>query len=119
MLKRVMKDAVKSPWKLLGICLVLYIASMSMFVAGAIGLMVLGHFRNEHRRKLKAIHAAEIEAQAEADAQAKADAQAAVRAKSTKRQAAANDATQPSAPTQTEKQYAKSAVVVPFKTGSR
>jgi hypothetical protein len=119
MFKHLLKDAFKSPWKLLGVCLVIYMASMSMFVSGILVLAGIRHLRREHRGKMKAMRETEIREHGESDAQAKADAPVAHQANTIKRQAAANDAIQQSASKQTQKQYAKSAVVVPFKTGSR
>ena|SRR5258708_27056957 len=125
MLKVLFKDAIKAPGKLLALCFVMYLASVSFFVAGFLVLLTARWLHKTMQQKAKAIEAAEAEAQAacvEAEKLAAA-AKAAQAAKATPVTAsvasstsAANDttATQPAS----TPRYAKSAVVIPFKTGT-
>jgi len=107
MLNLLIKDVLKSPGKLLALCLVVYLASMSFLVSLFLALAVGGKFVQMLKRKAKALEAAEAEAER---ARAEAERLAAVEAQ--KRTAAATVQPAPAAPT---RQYAKSAVVIPMK----
>ncbi|WP_028231584.1 hypothetical protein [Paraburkholderia mimosarum] len=113
MLSLLIKDVLKSPGKLVAVCFVLYLASMSMFVSLFLALAVGGKFVQTLKRKAKALEAAEAEAER---ARAEAERVAAVEAQkqATAAAAAAAAAVQPEASAPT-RQYAKSAVVIPLK----
>jgi uncharacterized membrane protein len=126
MLKVLLKDAIKVPGKLLALCIVMYLASLSLFVAGFLLLLLAARWLHKAmQQKAKAIEAAEAEAEVarvEAERLAAAS-KAAEAAKATVPTAsvasaasAANDTTA-AGPTSTRR-YAKSAVVIPFKTGT-
>jgi uncharacterized membrane protein len=131
MLTVLFKDAIKSPGKLLALCLVLYLATVSFFVAGFLALLAARWIQKSMQQKAKAIEAAEAEAEAariEAEklAAAARASQAATRAaKATVAAApvasvAASAANDPNAtPSTAAPQYAKSAVVIPFRTGTQ
>jgi len=115
MLKLLLKDAIKHPGKLLALCFVVYLASMSFFVACFLALLGAGLARKSIQQKVKAAEAAEAEA---ANAEAlKVQAAQPVAAATMTATAAANDTV--AAPPAPKRQYAKSAVVIPFKTGTR
>ena len=112
MLNLLIRDVLKSPGKLVAVCFVLYLASMSMFVSLFLALAVGGKFVQTLKRKAKALEAAEAEAER---ARAEAERVAAVEAqKQATAAAAAAPAVQPEAAAPT-RQYAKSAVVIPLK----
>ncbi|APA90427.1 hypothetical protein BJG93_33095 (plasmid) [Paraburkholderia sprentiae WSM5005] len=123
MLKVMFKDALKTPGKLLALCLVVYLATISIVVAGFLILLAVSWVKVEMKKKAKAIEAAEAEAEAArieteklAAAARAADAAKVRTADVAHATEAANDAAAQPAPT---KQYAKSAVVVPFRTGTQ
>ncbi|WP_042303612.1 hypothetical protein [Paraburkholderia kururiensis] len=101
------RDVLKSPGKLLLLCLVVYLASTSfvvgLFLATAVGAKLVQTLK----RKAKALEAAEAEAE-----RARAEAER-VAAEKALKQAADTD-TQPAAAAPT-RQYARSAVVIPLK----
>jgi hypothetical protein len=112
------KDAIKSPGKVLALCFIAYFATISFVVAAFLVVLATHWVLNEMKKKGKAILAAEADAEAArieteklATRAAEAKAEAASPAP-----AAANDSNAKPAPM---KQYAKSAVVLPFKTGTR
>ncbi|WP_028214402.1 hypothetical protein [Paraburkholderia mimosarum] len=114
MLNLLIKDVLMSPGKLVAVCFVLYLASMSMFVSLFLALAVGGKFVQMLKRKAKALEAAEAEAErarAEAERVAAVEAQKQATAVAA---AAAAAAAQPEAAAPT-RQYAKSAVVIPMK----
>ena len=123
MLTVLFKDAIKSPAKVLALCFIAYFATISFVVTVFLVLLAAHWVVKEMKKKGKAILAAEAEAEAEAEAarieteklaaRAAAEAKAEVASAAT---AAANDSNAKPAPM---KQYAKSAVVLPFKTGTR
>jgi flagellar biosynthesis component FlhA len=115
MLKLLFKDAIKTPGKLLALCLVVYLATISFFVLGFVLLLAARWLQKHMQQKAKALEAAEAEA-AKAKVTRTETAQPVVAA-ALKVAAAANDnvAVAP-AP---KRQYAKSAVVIPFKTGTQ
>jgi Zn-dependent protease with chaperone function len=131
MLKILFKDAIKSPGKLLALCLVLYLATVSFFVAGFLVLLAARWIQKSMQQKARAIEAAEAEAEAariEAEklaAAARASQAAAAAAKETVVVAPVASATGPAAndPNATRStavpQYARSAVVIPFRTGTQ
>lgn len=113
MLNLLIKDVIKSPGKLLALCLVVYLASMSFFVClflGALGARWL-------HKKAKALEAVEREAARELADKAREHAQPEAQ------KGAASKAPAPAASaveTPPKRQYAKSAVVIPLKkTGTR
>jgi hypothetical protein len=119
MLTVLFKDAIKSPAKVLALCFIAYFATISFVVTVFLVLLAAHWVVKEMKKKGKAIFAAEAEAEAarieteKLAARAAAEAKAEVASAAT---AAANDSNAKPAPM---KQYAKSAVVLPFKTGTR
>ncbi|MGF6851157.1 hypothetical protein [Paraburkholderia sp. CI3] len=123
MLKVLFKDGFKTPGKLLALCLVVYLATISIVVAGFLILLAVSWVKFEMKKKAKAIEADEADAEAArieteklAAAARAADAAKARTAPVAHATAAANDPAVKPAPI---KQYAKSAVIVPFKTGTQ
>ena len=113
MLNLLIKDVLKSLGKLLALCLVVYLASMSFFVClflGALGARWL-------YKKGKALEAAEREAARELADQAREQAQPEAQKSVATASPAAADVAADAAP---KRQYAKSVVVIPLKkTGTR
>lgn len=113
------KDAVKSPPKVLALCFIAYFATISFVVSGFLVLLAIHWVVKEMKKKGRAILAAEADAEAarieseKLAARAAAEVKAEVAPRST---VAANDNSAKPAPM---KQYAKSAVVLPFRTGTR
>jgi hypothetical protein len=120
MLKVLFKDAIKSPGKLLALCFVVYFATISLAVAGFLILLAARWVMVEMKKKAKAIEAAEAEAEAarvEAEKLAASQRMAAqAKAQAVPVAPASNDSVSKPAPM---KQYAKSAVVIPFRTGTQ
>ena len=119
MLKVLFRNALTSPGKLVGLCFVVYFATISFSVAAFLLLLSARWVMVEMKKKAKAIEAAEAEAEAaRAEAQKLASRQMATSGsvENVIASAAANDSVAAPAPT---KQYAKSAVVIPFKTGTQ
>ncbi|MGF6439542.1 hypothetical protein [Paraburkholderia youngii] len=123
MLKVLFNGALKTPGKLLALCLVVYLATISFAVALIVGLVAANGLYKAMMKKATAIEAAEADAEAArieteklAAAARAADAAKARTATVAHATAAAND---PAAQPAPMKQYAKSAVVVPFKTGTQ
>ena len=123
MLKVLFKDAIKTPGKLLALCFVVYLGTISFVVAMFVMLLAARWVYVTMMKKAKAIEAAEAEAEAArieteklAAAAKAADAAKARTAAVAQATAAANDGAAVPAP---KKQYAKSAVVLPFKTGTQ
>ena len=117
MLRVVFKDAITSPGKLLALCMVVYFATISIAVAGILILLAARWVTLEMKKKAKAIEAAEAEAARVESEKAAVEQQMATQSKvevvpST---TASNDSA--ASPART-KQYAKSAVVIPFRTGT-
>jgi hypothetical protein len=112
MLKLLFKDAIKTPGTLLALCFVMYLASMSFFVAAFLLLLAARWLQKTIQQKAKAVEAAEAEA-----ARAQAAKPAVAPATVAPTVAAANEAT--AAQPAPKRQYAKSAVVIPFKAGTR
>jgi hypothetical protein len=117
MLELFVKDVLKSPGKLVALCFVIFLASMSFFV-GVFLVVATGYWlRKQLMLKAKALQAAEAEADRVRAEQARDEA--------LKNASAANTAQAPSAPTAAAqatpiRQYAKSAVVIPMKkTGTQ
>ncbi|HHX4058055.1 TPA: hypothetical protein ACU967_006915 [Burkholderia contaminans] len=108
MLTLLFKSAFKSPFKLLALCLVLYIATTSFFVAGIVMLAVAHWAKTEFDKRRRAAQAPEV-------AERPAGSDAAQQLHRAAKVPAANDATE-STP---KRQYAKSAVVIPIKTGTK
>jgi hypothetical protein len=117
MLTVLFQDAIKSPRKVLALCFIAYFATISFVVSTFLVLLAAHWVVKEMKKKSKAILAAEAEAaRIETEklaARAAADAKVEVASAAS---AAANDSNVKPA---TMKQYAKSAVVLPFKTGTR
>jgi flagellar biosynthesis component FlhA len=121
MLMMFFKDAIKSPAKTLALCFIAYFATISFVVFGLLVLLAIHWVVKEMKKKGKAILAAEADAEAARVESEKLAARAAAEAKPEAQPAgtttaAANDSNAKPAPT---RQYAKSAVVLPFKTGTR
>jgi hypothetical protein len=110
MLNLLVKNAIKSPGRLLAACLVIYLASTSFVVGLFVALAVGGCFVRSLKRKAKDLEAAEAEA---LRARAEAERGTAVEAQK-KAATAAASAAQPVQATPT-RQYVKSAVVIPFR----
>lgn len=117
MLKLLFKDAIKSPGKLLALCMVVYLATMSFFVAGFVFLLAARWLQKTMQKKAKALEAAEAEAAKAEALKAQAAQPVAAATVTATATAAANDTV--AAPPAPKRQYAKSAVVIPFKTGTR
>ncbi|MGF6997373.1 hypothetical protein [Paraburkholderia sp. GAS32] len=121
MVQVLFKDAIKTPGKLLALCLIVYFASKSFVIGLFLFLLGVAWLVSAMKKKAKAILAAEAEAEAarvEAEklaASARVAAQAKAQAAAMTGMAASNDSSIKPAPV---KQYAKSAVVIPFKTGT-
>jgi|GEM_PF-1685432 len=119
MLTVMFKDAIKSPAKVLALCFIAYFATISFVVSGFLVVLAIHWVVREMKKKGKAVLAAEADAEAarieteKLAARATAEAKAEVAPAAT---AAANDSNAKPAPM---KQYAKSAVVIPFKTGTQ
>ncbi|MGQ7932225.1 hypothetical protein [Paraburkholderia sp. D1E] len=113
MLKLLLKDATKTPWKLLALCLVVYLATLSLVVFIFVAFLAGHWLRKTIQQKTKALEAAEAK-RAEA-ATPVVPAAPAVATVTPANPAVAPAAAQP-AP---KRQYAKSAVVIPFRTGTR
>ncbi|WP_324148439.1 hypothetical protein [Paraburkholderia sp.] len=119
MLTVLFKDAIKSPRKVLAMCFIVYFATISFVVSTFLVLLAVHWVVKEMKKKGKAILAAEADAEAARIETEKLAARAAADAKAEVASAAsvaANDSNAKPAPM---KQYAKSAVVLPFKTGTR
>jgi hypothetical protein len=119
MLKLWLKDAIKSPAKVLALCFIVYFATISFAVSAFLFLFAAHWVVKEMKKKGKAILAAEADAEAARVEAEKLAARAAVDVKGEVAPVAtpaANDSMAKPAPM---KQYAKSAVVLPFKTGTR
>lgn len=115
MLKLLFKDVITSPWKLLAMCLVVYLATLSLIVFIFV-LFVAGHWiRKTIQQKTKALEAAEAEAKRAQAAPPVVPVAPVVATVAPAQPAVAPAAAQP-AP---KRQYAKSAVVIPFRTGTR
>ncbi|MBN3785693.1 hypothetical protein [Burkholderia sp. Ac-20353] len=112
MLKFLFQNAIKSPFKLFAICMVVYLATMSFFVAGLLALLAGSWLRTEIAKQRKAMEEAQAAERAEAAEAAKLATQRVAQATA----AAANDDVANTTPP--KRRYAKSAVVRPLKTGS-
>jgi hypothetical protein len=108
MLKLLLKDAIRSPFKLLAACIVAYLAATSFFVALFIAVLAVRFFTQTMKKKTKDLEAAAADA-------ARAEASKLVRPASPAVTVAAEETVAPTP----ARQYAKSAVVIPFKTGTR
>jgi hypothetical protein len=108
MLKLLLKDAIRSPFKLLAICMVAYLAATSFFVGIFVAVLAVRFFIQTMKKKAKELEAADAEA-------ARAEAAKPVVPASPAKAATPEEAVAP-APV---RQYAKSAVVIPFRTGTR
>lgn len=118
MLMVLFKDAIKSPAKVLALCFIAYFATISFVVAAFLFLLGTHWVITAMKKKTKAILSAEADAEAARNEAEKlaARASAEVRPQAHAATAAANDSNATPAPM---KQYAKSAVVLPFKTGTQ
>ncbi|MGF6782053.1 hypothetical protein [Paraburkholderia sp. GAS334] len=122
MLKHLFKDAIKSPVKLFLLCFVVYMAAASFLVAAFLFLLGARWLHKQMMLKAKALEAAEVEAsKAEVAKAAEAVTVVAtpVDVKATPAPASANAANDASVEAAPAPQYAKSAVVLPFKTATR
>lgn len=120
MLKLLLKDVLTSPAKLLACCLVIYLATMSFFVAGFLGLLAIRWIQKTVRQMEKAAEHAEAEKARAKQTQTAAPVPASASMDATRTAATVTDLTPASSePTAPKRQYAKSAVVIPLKTGTR
>jgi hypothetical protein len=115
MRKVLFRNAITSPGKLVALCFVVYFATISFAVAAFLLLLSARWVMVEMKKKAKAIEAAEA-ARAEAQKLASRQMAASGSVENVTASAAANDRVAAPAPA---KQYAKSAVVIPFKTGTQ
>ncbi|WGS55097.1 hypothetical protein LFL96_34670 (plasmid) [Paraburkholderia sp. D15] len=115
MVKLLFKDAIKTPWKLLALCLVVYLAATSLIVAIFLAFLGYAWVRKAIQQQAKTLAAAEAEAARAESAPPVVPVAPAVATGVAAAPAAPADAPQP-AP---KRQYAKSAVVIPLKTGTR
>ncbi|MFL9995243.1 hypothetical protein PQR34_32400 [Paraburkholderia sediminicola] len=115
MLKPLFKDAIKTPWKLLALCLVVYLATLSLVVLIFVGFLAGHWLRKTIQQKTKALEAAEAEAKRAEAATPIVPAAPVVATVTPANPAVAPAAAQPIP----KRQYAKSAVVIPFRTGTR
>ncbi|MFC0403148.1 hypothetical protein [Paraburkholderia rhizosphaerae] len=107
MLKLLLKDAIKSPFRLLALCMAVYLAATSFFVGLFVAVLAVRFVVKFMKEKAKAI------ATEAADA-ARAEAAIPVMPVSPAVTATPEAAVEPTpAP-----QYAKSAVIIPFRTGT-
>lgn len=106
MLMSLSKQVLRSPVKLFLLCLVLFMAAQSFFVALVLGLLVVGYVKVLIRQQAK---------DAMAKAKAKAKAEEPVAATPAQQAPAATRTVEP----QSQREYAKSAVVIPFRSGTR
>ncbi|MFM0756061.1 hypothetical protein [Paraburkholderia strydomiana] len=113
------KDAIKSPAKVLALCFIAYFATISFVVFGLLVLLAIHWVVKEMKKKGKAILAAEADAEAARIEKEKLAARAGAEAKAEVKAAVTPAANDSSAQPAATKQYAKSAVVLPFKTGAR
>ncbi|MFL9876498.1 hypothetical protein [Paraburkholderia megapolitana] len=120
MLKLLFKDVLTSPARLLAVCLVVYLATLSFFVAGFLGLLALRWIHKSFKQMEKAADLAEAEKAGAKHSQPAATVPASAGVDATRTAATVIDLTsaspEPAAP---KRQYAKSAVVIPLKTGTR
>ncbi|MDQ7980359.1 hypothetical protein QYH69_24275 [Paraburkholderia sp. SARCC-3016] len=108
MLKLLLRNATTSPGKVLAVCLVLYLASMSFFVGIFVAVLAVRFFIQTMKKKAKELEAADAEA-------ARSEAARPVVPAAPVAAAMPEESVSP-APV---RQYAKSAVVIPFRTGTR
>lgn len=115
MLNLLFKDAIRTPWKLLALCLVVYLATLSLVVFIFVAFLGGHWIRKTIQKKTRALDAAEAEAKRAEAAPPVVPAAPVVATVTPANPAVAPGAAQP-AP---KRQYAKSAVVIPFRTGTR
>jgi hypothetical protein len=108
MLKLLLRNAIRSPGKLLAICMVVYLAATSFFVAFFVAVLAVRFFIQTMKKKAKELEAADAEA-------ARSEAARPVVPAAPVTAATPEESVSP-APV---RQYAKSAVVIPFRTGTR
>ncbi|TCK33427.1 hypothetical protein B0G84_7647 [Paraburkholderia sp. BL8N3] len=119
MLKVLLKDAIKSPATVLALCFIVYFATISFVVSGFLFVLAAHWVVKEIKKKEKGILAAEADAEAARIETEKLVARAAAEAKAQVAPAATAASNDNNAKPAPMKQYAKSAVVLPFKTGTR
>jgi hypothetical protein len=110
MLKLLMNDVLKSPGRLLALCLVVYLASISTFVGLFLAGIAVRVVSKRIKAKAKALEAAEAEAARVLAEKAREQALS----EAVQESAATETAAQPGQSTP-NRQYAKSAVVIPMK----
>jgi hypothetical protein len=112
MLEHFVKDVLKSPGKLVALCFVIYLASMSFFVGVFLAAAAVYWLREQLMIKAKALQAADAELERQRADQARDEALR----KATAANAAQTPATPAAASQSTPaRQYARSAVVIPMK----
>jgi hypothetical protein len=107
MLKLLLKNAIRSPFKLFAACMVVYLAATSFFVGLFVAVLFARFVMQTMKKKAKELESAAADA-------ARAEAVKPVVPASPAQVASPEDAVA-SAPV---RQYAKSAVVIPFRTGT-
>lgn len=118
MLELLFKHLFRSPGKLLALCLVVYLAAQSFFVGVFLAIVAARWVHKHLVLKAKALEAAEADAARELADKAREQAQAAAAQKSAGAATPAAEVATAASPVQ--RQYAKSAVVIPMKkTGTR
>lgn len=115
MLKLLFKDAIKTPWKLLALCLVAYLASMSVIVFIFLALLGCQWVRSTIQKNARALASAGTESNRTEPASPVTPVTPATATVACPTPAASVGVS-PSTP---KRQYAKSAVVIPFRTGTR
>ncbi|WP_175772993.1 hypothetical protein [Paraburkholderia phenazinium] len=118
MLELLFKNAIKHPGKLLALCFVAYLATMSFVVFGLLLLLAVGWIRQKVRAAAKAQAEAQAEARRAEAARVKAvNPDPVAKVETVNVAPATNDAA--IAPAAPPRQYARSAVVIPFRSGTR
>ncbi|MFP3708501.1 hypothetical protein SB783_31265 [Paraburkholderia sp. SIMBA_009] len=112
MLKLFVEDVLKSPGKLLALCFVVYLATMSFFVGLFLFLVAVHWLRKQIMLKAKALEAAAAEAARERASEAREQALKAAVAKPAEQGSTVHASAAQVTPV---RQYARSAVVIPMK----
>lgn len=116
MLEHFVKAVLKSPWKLVALCFIVYLAATSFFVGIFLCLAAVYWLRKQLVLKAKALQAADAEIERQRADQARDEALKKAAAASTAQAPSAPAAAAPAAtPAAPIRQYAKSAVVIPMK----
>lgn len=112
MLELFVKDVLKSPGKLLALCFVIYLASMSFFVGIFLAAAAFYWVRKQLMLKARALQAADAELERQRADQVRDEALRKATAANAAQTPLASAAASPATPA---RQYARSAVVIPMK----